>query len=189
MNSLCQFIFVQNTGRLYARSGIIHPSPAGRKVTQKSQNLQRPSCVPQLIHQKGIILTPYLIPIKSVWAFGKWTQQPATAILGNTVRVQGKLPLPTVSQNSCSLSSYYKPTKTVRRGVNESEWYDNYRLYLKIIFLTRVSQPAHALALRRKNTLHSMYCKYTIIWSMEDKEKIRMGFILRQQNNFSFCGI
>jgi len=48
MNSLCQFIFVQNTGRLYARSGIIHLPhlPAARKVTEITELAKAILCAP-----------------------------------------------------------------------------------------------------------------------------------------------
>lgn len=170
MNSPCQFIFVQNIAGFMPDLGSSIPPQLPERWHRNHRTCKGHPVYSRLIHQKGIMLSPRSIHIKSVWVLDKWTQHPATATLGNT-GVQEKLLLPTVSQDSCSLPPYYKPTKTVRRGVKKSAWYDNYRLHWKTVLLSRVSQPAHAMALRRKNSLCSTYDKETTIRSMEDKGK------------------
>lgn len=158
MISVCQFTFVQTLGRCYARSGIIHPSAAGRRVTQKSQ--QRPACVPQINSPQRQRVSSCTTHTKSGPMFDKGSQHPAMPSWKHS-RVQRKLPLPAVSWNSCPLPSCYEATKVLCRGMKESAQQDNYRLYLESIFLSRVNQPAHPQALRRKSILCSIYCKET----------------------------
>lgn len=169
-HSVSSYLFKTLSGFMPDLGSFIPPT-ASRKVTQKSQNFQRPSCVPQLIHQKGIMLSPCLIHIKLVRAVDKQS----TLLLPSLETHRGcrKSFLSQLCLRLLFFATLLQANKDW--GVEESASCDNYRLHLKIIFLSRVCQPAHALTLRRKNSLCSIYCKENTIWSMENKGKNMYG--------------